>query len=102
MRTRPAIFFSLRNHTCHNRIVLDIDGNALPLLLVSDPVVIRFPLPKRLTGSPQQPVGLVRGIALERLQQPARGNLRQQQDVHMVCHDRKGTELVMTQLNAAQ
>src|SRR2546430_1503934 len=37
MRTRPAIIFSLRNHTRFHRIVLDIGRNAAPLILVSDP-----------------------------------------------------------------
>src|SRR6266446_6401267 len=58
MRSRPAIFFSLRNHSRFRRIVLDIGGNALPLFLASDPVVVRFPLPEQLTGSSQHPVGL--------------------------------------------
>ena len=67
-RTGPAIFFSLRNHTRFHPDCLDIGGNALPLFLASDPVVARFPLPERLTSSPQHPVGAVRCVAFQRLQ----------------------------------
>ena len=62
--------------------------DALPLFLASDPVVVRFPLPERLTGSSQHPVGSVRCVAFQRLQWPARRD-RGSRTCYVVSHDRK-------------
>jgi hypothetical protein len=99
MRTGPNIFLSLANHPSLHRVILYIRQNPLPLPIVSNPMVVRFPLPERLTRSPKYKVRPSGGNAFERLQQQARSHHRQQQHMHMVRHDGKCPEMVLAQFN---
>src|SRR5580700_10668628 len=56
-------------------------------------------------GSPVRPsnkVSLTSRIPLERLQQPARRHLRQQEHVDVVCHDSECSELIVTKFHAVE
>jgi len=98
IRTGPPILLSASHHPGIHWVLLDISRDAFPLPAVSDAMVVRLPLPKRLAGSPKHSVCLASGKALERLQQQARSHQRQQQHVDMVRHDRKRSNMVLPQI----
>ncbi len=99
--TRPLIILEPRNQPSLHGIPLDIPGNAIPLLLIANPVVVRLPLPKLLAGAAQQSIRLASSRSLERFQKPRRRDQRPQEHVNMVCHDYEGTKLVVAELNPA-
>jgi len=63
-------------------------------------MVVRFSLPERLSGSAQQEIGLTSCEAFQRLEQAARLHQRKQQDMDMIGHDHKRTELVMPEFDS--
>jgi hypothetical protein len=99
--TRPFIILDLRNQPRLHRIPLDIPRNATPLLLITNPMIVRLPLPELLAGAAQQSIGLTRGRSFERFQELGRRNRRAQEHVNVVCHDYEGPRLVIAELDSA-
>jgi hypothetical protein len=100
VRTRPGIILSLANQSSLHRVILYVSENPFPLPIVPHPMVVRFPLPERLARSAEYKVRPSGRNAFERLQQHAWRDHRQQQNVHMVCHDGKCSEIELAQFNA--
>jgi len=96
--TRPRITLDRRNDASANRVSLDIPRNAIPLVAVSDPMIVRLPLPKRLANAIESLVGLPRSCSFQRLQELSRRNKWQQQHVNVIRHDDKGPQLIVPQL----
>jgi hypothetical protein len=65
-------------------------------------MVIGLPLPELLASAMKQPVGLTRGSSLERFQQQARRNRRQQKQVDVIRHDYKRSEAIVSQVLAVE
>ena len=53
---RPEILFGPGNQSRLHRIVLDIERNSTPLPLAPYPMIVRFPLPERLSGTAEQAI----------------------------------------------
>jgi hypothetical protein len=99
---RPGIFLSRPNQPGLHRIFLKISRNPLPLPIVPHAMVVRFPLPERLSRSPKYPVRLSRRDALKRLQQQARRYQGPQQHMHMVRHNHKRANIILPQFGALE
>jgi hypothetical protein len=85
--TRPRIVFDSRNQSSLHRIPLNVSGDLAPLGFISNPMVVRLALPKLLTRAMKQPISLPSRDALERFQQHAGRNRRQQRQVDVIGHD---------------
>ncbi len=99
MRTGPGIFLGTASHSHLHRIFLNITANPLPFPIVSNPMVVRFPLPEPFARSPKYPVRLAGRPTFKRFQQQTRPHHRQQQHMHMVRHDGKCPEMVLAQFD---
>lgn len=77
-------------------IEFDISNDIVPLLRRPHPTIERFILPKRLTRSAQQRIGLLRGHSLHIWGDLRRGSLRFDQKVDVVRHDNKRDEVVQS------
>ncbi len=102
VRTRPQIFLDRRDHPRPDGVPLDIPRNAIPLVLVSDPMIVRFPLPKGFARPTESFVRLPCGASLKRLQKQSRGNHRQEKHVDVIGHDDERADLVVPQFRAAE
>ncbi len=100
--TRPRITLGLRHQSSFNRIPLDIPRDPMPFRFVSDVVVVRFPLPKRLSRSSEDAICFPCRCALQRLQQQTRVNSRQQKHVDMIRHHDPRPKLVMAEAFATK
>ena len=100
--TRPKVVLSSRNQTSLYRIPFNIASDFAPLPVISNPVIIRLPLPKLPASAVEQPVSFTRRGALQRFQQHAGRNRRQQKHVDMIGHDYKRPEMVLAQVLTAK
>ena len=98
---RPLIVLDHRNQSRLDRISFDMLRDPIPFLAAPHPVIVGFPLPKRLAGSIQNPVRLPRRGALKRFQKLARRNYRQEQGVNVIRHDGEWAEPVLIEFQAA-
>src|ERR1017187_3359771 len=94
---RPAILFGPGDQSRLHWIVLDIECNSLPLPLIPYPMIVRFPLPERLSGPAEQAIRFPSRVTFQRFHQPARRYLRQQQHMDMVGHHHETGKLVMSE-----
>jgi hypothetical protein len=99
--TRPRIILDPRHQPRLHRILLDVPSNPIPLLLITNPMIVRLPLPERLASAAQQSIGLTRGRSLERFQEMGRQGQGSQEYVNVVCHDYEGPKLVMAEFDSA-
>ena len=97
IRTRPRIILDPLNQSSLNRIPLNIPSNLAPLAIISHPMIVGLPLPELFTRATEQPVCLTRRHALQRLQQQARRNQRQQKQVNVIRHNHPRSELIVVQ-----
>src|SRR5258707_12744353 len=66
---RPAILLRPPDQPRFHGVVFDVCHNSFPLLVVSDPMVVRLRLPKRLSRAAQNTIRLPRRRPFEGLQQ---------------------------------
>jgi hypothetical protein len=93
-RTGVGPLFWCRRQTSPNRIVLDIHFHLFELLRMADPVVKGFVLPEGHSHTSQNRICLTCGPSLD-----GSGDLCQidrwgDQDVYVIRHDYKGTQLI--------
>jgi hypothetical protein len=98
---RPRIILDPRNQAGLHRIPLDVASNAVPLLLVANPVIVRLTLPELLAGMVQQSIGLACGRSLKRFQKMGRRYDGPQEYVNVVGHDYEGSKLVVAELDSS-
>ena len=98
---RPGEILRTPDKPSPNWIIFDIKRNSRPFFCVSHPVVVRFPLPKRLAGTTQQAISLTSGGAFQALHQFRGTHLWEQQYVNMVRHYYERAKLILSKLLAA-
>ena len=96
----PRVILNGPDQVRLERVPLDIARNSIPFLTAPDPMIIGLALPERFPGAIENFVRLPRGRYLERFQEQARRDHRQEQSVDVVRHDREWPELVVTQRDA--
>ena len=95
--TRPRIVPRAVHEPRFNRVVLNVGDYSAALSFVAYPMVVGFLLPKRLSGSTEQLVGLPGGVTLKGLQKASRTDVGNDQQVDMVGHDDIGFQIVVAQ-----
>ena len=99
--TRPFVILDPRNQPRLHRIPLNVPRNAAPLLRITNPMIVRLPLPELLAGPVQQSIGLTRRRSLERFQKLGGQDQRHQEHVNVVGHDYEGPKIVMAKFDSA-
>jgi hypothetical protein len=90
----PRIFRSFSYKSGIHRIVFDVGHDAVHLVIVSEPVDVRLPLPEGFAGAGQKLVGLPRGCSLQPLEYATWFLFRAKQDVNVVGHDNEGSQIL--------
>jgi len=98
--TRPPILPHGFHDPSLHRIIFDITPNPIELLLIPNPLIVRFLLPKRTPSASQNPIPLPCGHALQRLHQMADTDFRQNQQMNMIRHNGVSIKFIVTQLHA--
>ena len=99
-RAKPSIVLRSDCKSGSNRIVFNIIRDFLEFALVSNPVIVGFSLPKRLTGAAQEQVCLPRGGPFHPAEQAPRRYFRQQEDMDVVGHDHPCPQVIVAELDA--
>jgi len=97
VRAGPPVVLGAFYEPCLYRIGFNVRCNARILFLIANPMIVRFGLPEWLARAVKHPVRLPRGEALQRLQQTAEIHYWQQQNVYVIGHHHKSSQLVVTQ-----
>jgi hypothetical protein len=97
---RPRVVFGSFNQSRLNRIGLDIPDNPTHLNVVSDPVIVGFPLPEGFAGSPEKLVRLASSESFQSSKQKWRWDFRQKKNVDVIRHQDPGPKFVMAEFNA--
>jgi len=100
--TRPRIFLHGLDQSSPHRVSFDIPRNAIPLVLVSNPMIVRLPLPKRFANAIESFIRLPRSRSLDRFQEQSRRYHRQQEHVNVIRHDDERSEPIVPQLGASK
>ncbi len=100
--TRPRIVFNSRNQASLHWIPLNVPGDLTPFSFITNVMIVRLALPKLLARAMQQPISLPSRDALQRFQQQARRDPRQQKHVNMIGHDHERPEMILSQILAAK
>ena len=95
---RPRVIFRLSNQARLHRIPLDVVGDPAPLDIISDPMIVGFPLPELPSCRTQQPVSFPRRDAFQRFQQQAGRNRGKQEQVDVIRHDDERPEKILAQV----
>jgi len=99
-RARPAVLQRGVHESTHDGIPLDISDNPLKLALVADPMIVRLPLPKWVSGASQKDIGFTCSRALNRPKKFGGADFRQQKNVDMIGHDHPSPKIVVPKLYA--
>ena len=78
---------STRHEAGFYGILLDVVSNTRQLPRVANPMIVRFRLPKRLTGTAEELIRLSRGIAFQGAQKFGWRDAGPNKQVNMVGHD---------------
>lgn len=92
----PRVRYKARRYWVH----LNVMRHSIPLGSRAQPALIGFSLPERLAGAIQDLVGFPRRSRLQRCQEDTRRDSRQEQRVHVIPHNSKRAELVMTRFGS--
>jgi hypothetical protein len=92
--TRPGILRRVRSQSCLHGVVLYVCRDAFQLVIVPYPVVVGLPLPKRLSRSGEDLIGLSCRPAFQPLEHATSGLLRAKQNMNVIAHDHVSGQFV--------